>query len=917
MSKQYLFKKPDCEYPCSLLKEEEEWGLRTVSLVDPPRRFWGENAGHEAVVEEGIDYRRTTPLPTPAQLLDALPDNDSWQSQSRRTLARLYSYFLLCEDPQRRLDVREVETLSHQVSLVTHVLQSETLNRVLIADEVGLGKTVEVGLLVKELLAQRPQLRVLYLAPARLVSNVRREFERLNLAFRQWTVADGDARLTDPKILASIHRAVHGENYDRILKTGPWDILIVDECHHLSAWSSEGTDPTQAYSLVRDLIDKQPTNSRLILMSGTPHQGHATRFENLLRLVRGKDEPIDHLAGRVIYRTKEDIQDWEGNPVFPNRQVNEPLIVDLGIAHRQWINSIHDFYRPPNSASQYSDARRRAAGWRCAQALQWAASSPHAGLGYLVRQAVRAGWSMKEQYLREALATLRPYRLGASDEDLDKLYARIDKEVERQKQDADVDDIEDYVPGELADSASKLELERLLIEGINVVKSSGDEKWIRIHHELLSGIGQEKVVLFAQPIETVTALARFLENKTGRRPALIIGGQSDTEREQEVASFWQPDGPQFLVSSRAGGEGINLQVARRLIHIDVPWNPMEMEQRVGRIHRFGSRETVVIDTVVVKDSREADAYATARQKLFLIASTLVEKQRFESVFARVMCLLPQDELIDILITGHASPLSVTDQQRIAELVQRGFQSWKSFHDRFGEQQRSIKQQNAGLAAWDDIVHYLRQYAGAEIVPGYRRQHFVRQGKNVRTVQEDAAVLALNGGDAYVCADYSDSLVYGPSGQITPKLGLNLPPIAELLRKHAFPDIPSGAAYLRWPTSTDAFPSDQLPIGVIVLLRQMLQMDRRGGWLEVGSSIHVFKVMPESAEEVVGETKGRILRGLFRSTLRKSAENVPSLINQLQKSEPELVEILRRPTADELTRQIRHAVTPLVAAVICS
>jgi len=118
MPSSYLFTKPDCEYPCSLLKEDEEWGLRTLSLVDPPRRFWGEAVAREAVVEEGIDYRKVKPLPTPVQLLNALPDNDSWQSQSRRTLARLYSYFLLSEDPQRRLDIREVETLSHQVSLV-------------------------------------------------------------------------------------------------------------------------------------------------------------------------------------------------------------------------------------------------------------------------------------------------------------------------------------------------------------------------------------------------------------------------------------------------------------------------------------------------------------------------------------------------------------------------------------------------------------------------------------------------------------------------------------------------------------------------------------------------------------------------------------------------------------------------------
>src|SRR5215204_5907001 len=117
------------------------------------------------------------------------------------------------------------------------------------------------------------------------------------------------------------------------------------------------------------------------------------------------------------------------------------------------------------------------------------------------------------------------------------------------------------------------------------------------------------------------------------------GGQTDQARQEEIDRFWRPNGPQFLVSSRAGGEGINLQVARRLVHIDVPWNPMELEQRVGRVHRFGSRRTILVDTVVVKDSREADAYRIARQKLQVVASTLVAKDRFEQIFSRVMCLV--------------------------------------------------------------------------------------------------------------------------------------------------------------------------------------------------------------------------------------------------------------------------------------
>ena len=130
--------------------------------------------------------------------------------------------------------------------------------------------------------------------------------------------------------------------------------------------------------------------------------------------------------------------------------------------------------------------------------------------------------------------------------------------------------------------------------------------------ELLRAAGSEKVVLFCQPVETVAVVAREIEVEFGERPAIIIGGQTDPERDEQVARFRDRRGARFLVSSRAGGEGINLQVARRLLHLDVPWNPMDLEQRVGRVHRFGARRTIVVDTLVVAGTRETDAYAAER-----------------------------------------------------------------------------------------------------------------------------------------------------------------------------------------------------------------------------------------------------------------------------------------------------------------
>ncbi len=916
MAERLLFRKQGNSIQFSLLREVEEWGLKSIDGASPPRRFWSDQESQEGIVEEGLDARRLERVALPTELLFSLPDGDNWQAMSRRSVARLYAHFLAIEDPQRRLDKREVETLSHQVSLVRHILESENLNRVLIADEVGLGKTIEAGLILKELFAQRASLRVLYLAPARLVSNVRREFDRLHLPFRQWTAFDCDARLDDSKIIASIHRAVFGDNFDEVIETPAWDVLIVDECHHISAYSPDGTDARQAYRLVEKLIEKQPSNSRVILMSGTPHQGHGQRFENLLRLLKGTDETSADLAGRVIYRTKDDIQDWEGNPVFPNRQVNEPLIVNLGAAHRQWLHDIFRFYRPSPNEDQLDQARRRAAGWRCAQAMQWAASSPNAGLGYLVRQAIRAGWDQDHPVLLDALSVLRPYRLGPEDEELHSLFGRILKEVDRQQQSGDMDDIETYVPGQASDPASRQGLERLLQQAIEIVRKSGDDKWILIQKELLEPAGDEKIVLFCQPIETVTALARFLEKKTGKRPALIVGGQNDADRTKEVESFWRPDGPRYLVSSRAGGEGINLQVARRLIHIDVPWNPMDMEQRVGRVHRFGSRETVIVDTVVVQDSREWDAYQVAREKLALIVSTMVEKERFQSIYSRVMCLLPQDEYTGIMVNGFGSPLSGTDREKLSEMVQAGFLKWKDFHTKYGQGQRTMQKQDPGLATWEDVAHFLEELAGAKPLPGYKRQGFAREGSRVKSVEDVAAVVRLADGKAYACADYGEFLVYDPTGLVTPKLGLNIEPVLEAMRRVAFPQQPAGAAYLRWPSHEvrPAAASGE-SFGVLVFMRQTLKMEGKGGWVERRTTLQTFVTSANGMEELTGKEKGQLLRVLFRAVIRKSPESSDLVLSGLKQAEVDIAQKLRRPTEDELATQIRHAVTPLFAGIV--
>jgi hypothetical protein len=320
--------------------------------------------------------------------------------------------------------------------------------------------------------------------------------------------------------------------------------------------------------------------------------------------------------------------------------------------------------------------------------------------------------------------------------------------------------------------------------------------------------------------------------------------------------------------------------------------------------------------VVVEDSREDDAYRIARQKLKLITKTLVEPERFESVFGRVMCLLSQDELQDILLNDSTAPFSPGDEMRLADMVQDGFWRWKRFHDQYGQQQKSIQRQNPGQATWADARQFLEQQADAKPREGYKIVRFRRDGENVTRVEEDAHVLAFPAGDSYVCADYSESLVYGPDGHLAPKLGLNIPVVAEALRRAGLPNQPSGAAWLRWPgVATLPNGISSLPFGVVAVVRETLRRDNNGQWSEIGPTLHLHVVQNGSAAELDGPGKGELVRNLLRSTIRKSGETKHPLSSVIGETEKQAITNLWKPTEEDLKAGIRHAVLPLFAAVV--
>lgn len=892
----------------AILRTVSDFGFDSYDLVGPPRRLYGPALG-QGLVDTNVDKRRVKPLHATSQLPGAKAEGDSLLSMTARSLARLYAGFLAAEDPQRRLDAHKAATLMHQVSLVQHILTQPNLRRVLIGDEVGLGKTIEAGLLIRRLLDQDPSIRVLYLAPARLVTNVTNELrDKLDLDARKWVAGNaGDARLeSDRLVIASIHKAVFGDNLDKVAKSGPWDVLIVDECHHLSDWGPSGGKPNQAFKLVSQLVKAQRPEGRLILMSGTPHQGSESRFKNLMRLLADDSNSLAGAKGRVIFRTKDRVRDWRNQPLFPAREIRQPTVVQLGATYERWYAGISTLYDSPSE----SGFRNRAAGWAKGQALQWAASSVQAGLGFLVRLAMRRlGWTLAQKELAAAVGALRPYRGGAINEPLDALFVRLQKQIGYQA-DADdtVSDSEEFEEEVWAPDPELLGA--LLDEGVGLLGTeAAHAKWEALCRIVDAGDG-EKVVLFAQPVETVGVVAAFLERRYGEKPAIIIGNQSDEDRLEQVRTFQSDQGPRFLVSSRAGGEGLNMQRARRLVHLDVPWNPMELEQRVGRVHRFGSRKTIVVDTVVAAGSREVDMYRIARDKLAVIASQLAPDQ-FELLFSRVMSLVPPKELEDIIGGARPGPLGSFESNEIGRLVTEGFRSWNDFDSAYRHEADRIRALEPGQATWADLGNFLVKFGGAEPTDDVSLAVFEFRDDEIESVLESLPAIKLNG-KCFVCGDTGGLPVETKDGNRAYALGLNLDETVAALRAAFIPERDAGFAVIRGTKELD----QRVPglNCLIALLRQSVRFEG-GAASESNLTMHVYSVGDDGATaELRPEVRAEVMRSLIRSQ-RVRDWPAGSVNFRLGQIEQELAAVLRVPNEGEIVSGIRHCVWPLATVIL--
>jgi superfamily II DNA or RNA helicase len=557
------------------------------------------------------------------------------------------------------------DLLPHQI-LLTHDVVAASRRRLLIADEVGLGKTIETGMIVRELVARIEADRVLIICPAGLIRNWRDElrdcfrlhFEVLGEDFVDRTP---EAWEHHRRVIASIDTLKRPQRMGRLLAGPRWDMIIFDEAHHVSRTrTGNRTATTQNYRLAESLRGQ---TRDMLFLSATPHQGNAFQFWALIHLLDDQlfDTPesmLDHrgLLNRVMFRrTKREVTDAEGKPIFMRRQVRTqkfPLAAREQAFYEHLTEYLREGYNAAGIGQEKTTSQQRAIGFVMATFQKIMASSPRA-----IRQALRRrllALLAKQQMGLEARYAGRNFppeaaeRIVRIQEEMRRLAADIHRlpPTSTQLTDADahiaqvkqrlarraaeeitnwsLDNDEENDEAVYADADIPNEIEKVR-ELVRLVPEGTDRKFdtlVRAIESIRREHLEEKFVIFTQYLETLEFLREELGRLYGLEKIVTVKGGPLEDKIASIESFWKSDGAQFLVSTSAGGEGINLQVCHILFNYDMPWNPMAVEQRIGRIHRYGQRDTAQVYNLVAEDTVEERIYSLLDQKLFEIAQTI-------------------------------------------------------------------------------------------------------------------------------------------------------------------------------------------------------------------------------------------------------------------------------------------------------
>ena len=590
-----------------------------------------------------------------------------------------------------------IDPLPHQrIAVYEHMLHQAPL-RFLLADDAGAGKTIMTGLYVREMLSRRLIRRVLIVPPAGLVGNWEREMRTLfRLPFR--IISGADARSGNPflgsdsnLLIVSIDTLAGDRLFGRLKEpaTEAYDLVVFDEAHKLSANRQPDfrVRKTDRYRLAEALAGAGPNSEawalhwsaqHVLLLTATPHMGKDYPYYALWRLLLPDtlstydafaQFPHESRHRHFIRRTKEEMVHFDGSPLYPHRNC-DTLSYDLSQgreSEQELYEATTDYIRHHYNRARFLN--RSAARLAMSVFQRRLASSTYALLRSFERRkhkledlidAIRAGRLSEEQLARQQR------HLDALDDVFETQTADEDAVTGDEREQHE--EFEDKaLSGTVAVSLTELEAERLKVEALlNQARhlfNTGEESKFEKLREVLRDPTylDEKLIIFTEHRDTADFLVRRLEGLgfTGR-VALIHGGLPYQERERQVEFFRRPlseGGASYLVATDAAGEGINLQFCWLMVNYDIPWNPARLEQRMGRIHRYGQEhDPVVIVNLVAGSTREGRVLRTLLDKLEAIRRQLQSDKVFD-VVGRLFEGLSMKDYLEQAVTGDADSVA--------------------------------------------------------------------------------------------------------------------------------------------------------------------------------------------------------------------------------------------------------------------
>ncbi|ASC70357.1 type III restriction endonuclease subunit R [Halomicronema hongdechloris C2206] len=535
-----------------------------------------------------------------------------------------------------------IALLPHQLWVCRKVVQ-ELPTRWLIADDVGLGKTIEAGLIISALLSKDAVRRILVLCPASLVEQWQ---ERLRNMFdirmaRYTTEADtskSDFWNTHSQVIASLPtlRKDSGNRHQRMFNAEPWDLVVVDEAHHLNA--DEQTGQTLGYSLMNRLVYDHQKVKSAVFFTGTPHRGKHYQFFALLKLLRADlfdpaeaVESVDDLQNQMrrlhlvmIRNNKQLVTDMKGKKLFyPPDVFSETYSYSL--EEEAFYVKLTEFILTGKAyASGLSQVNQRAV-MLILICMQKLASSSVAA----IRSALKKRLNKINNY-REELENAKSRKYI-----LEKLKEFDDDEK------ADSDELS-LLEEKIFDLSLKVylmedEKPRLqeLIEAAELVKF--ETKIGKIIEILETRFSNRQVLFFTEYKATQSLLMSALIARFGNDCVTFINGDGRAddviensgrirtyfEKRERAAEKFNSGEVRFLISTEAGGEGIDLQeTCYSLIHVDLPWNPMRLHQRVGRLNRYGQTQKVEVINLRNPDTVETRIWDKLNSKIENIMQSL-------------------------------------------------------------------------------------------------------------------------------------------------------------------------------------------------------------------------------------------------------------------------------------------------------